>query len=587
MSGFSFEIQQGINALKECLGAAGCDLLSEDKLRAEEVASFNWPLPDDYLGVSRILRVSFNKYFPGFGLDLQVTPSPWLQWPHATKNSLCLYGAGQQAAIGSPEKVVKDTFERLAELINLILPNSDSGIREAHFSREISSYWDQQLHWTKLQLILLDQPHSACPLFVLTDMRNRPGNIGNYIWLAANGRKLSNHLSRLSGLRERIPAAAAAAFFVPLQSLPSVVIPEATDVLNWISPHISDNDFENLSKWKQESSHYPLRWLLLSIPNTSPPLIRAFVLRQRGMKKEGYCIYGKRAARRKMTSKDICPPAKLQAAPIHLLARSTIHSRDLSTGVSGLFDKKIIMVGAGTLGGAVASQLVRSGVGKLIIIDPDRMADANIGRHVLGADDLGRYKVHALAERLRRDVPLTEIVSIAEYLQFAVLKNSTILKDIDAIVVTTADWATEELIWSWKSQGKEWGVIQGWSEPGAIAGHALVAPPGGVFDGRSLFDENGNFHHRFSNWPNHGVIPLPGCGAGFIAGGSLSINNIANMVSRSVINLLTDPPVESQWFSYINGYKNIEVAGGVYVGPQLPEDVQEMLLTNSWPLEKL
>lgn len=584
MPDLSLEVEQGISALKACLGDAGCRLLSENKLRAEEVASFNWPLPEDYLGIGRTLRISFSKSFPSFGLDLQVTPSPWLQWPHATKDSLCLYGAGQQPSIGSVEKVVRDTFERLADLVHLILPDADDDEREAHFNREISSYWDQQLHWTNLQLLLLAQPLKACPLFVLTDMRKRPGKVDNYIWLADNKKQLSNHLSRLSGTKERVPAAANSAFYIPLISLPSVEVPTPQNILHWIAPHVDESDLEQLSNWEKGSGEYPLRWLLLSIPDTSPPLIRAFVIRTRGMKKDGYRAYGKRAARRSAAPTIISPPATLQAAPLHLLAHSTIYSRDLSAS-STLNAKKVLMVGAGTLGSAVANQLARSGVGRLTIIDPDKLADANIGRHVLGADDLGRNKVDALAERLKRDMPLTELLPIADYLQIAVLKNPAIFADVDMIVITTADWATEELVWHLKSLGAKWGVVQGWSEPHAIAGHALIAPPVIACDGRFLFDENGNFHHRFSNWPNQGVIPLPGCGAGFIPGGSLSINNIANMISRSVIDALTNPASEPQWCCYINDHKNAEKAGGVYVGPQLPQGANQIMLTDAWPVK--
>lgn len=585
MSDITASVERGINALKEFLGEDGCALLNEEKLRKGEVASFALPLPEDYLGVNRTLRIIFDNAFPSFGLGLEISPNPWLHWPHATKNSLCLYGVGQKPAIGSPERVVKETLDRLKDLIDLILPSSDSAKRESNFNSEITSYWDQQLHQANLQLILLNLPATACEIFVLSDVRQRPGNIDNYVWLSDEPMSLRNYLRRLSGSRERVASPAAAAFFVPLLSLPSIKIPDAKDILDWISSHVDEKDFARLVEWEKESNGYPLRWLLLSLPNTSPTLVRAFVLRGRGVKSDSYRPYGKRAGRRRSGSDHISPVETLQAAPLHLLDHSVIYSRDKVTASYGLATKKIIIVGAGTLGGTVATQLVRSGFGEIIIIDPDTLEDANIGRHVLGADDLGRYKVNALTERMSRDIPLAKLTPIANYIQFAVLKDPSLLDGVDAIVVTTADWLSEEFLWSLKSKGQKWALVQGWSEPHAIVGHVLMAPPNISCDGRFLFEENGNFIHRFSEWPNHGVISLPACGAGYIPGGSLSINNIANMISKSVIALFdnADVNLQPQWQSYVDNTKMIDGLGGTYIGPELPSGATSITLNNLWP----
>jgi len=60
----------------------------------------------------------------------------------------------------------------------------------------------------------------------------------------------------------------------------------------------------------------------------------------------------------------------------------------------------ISIVGCGSLGSALADMLVRAGVGRLTLIDPQTLAIENIGRHVLTRRHLGRAKVHALAEYL-------------------------------------------------------------------------------------------------------------------------------------------------------------------------------------------
>jgi molybdopterin/thiamine biosynthesis adenylyltransferase/proteasome lid subunit RPN8/RPN11 len=71
-----------------------------------------------------------------------------------------------------------------------------------------------------------------------------------------------------------------------------------------------------------------------------------------------------------------------------------------------LGDLKIGIVGCGGTGSAVAEQLVRLGVRRLTLIDPDRLSESNVTR-VYGstAKDVGEPKVQVLARHLARISP--------------------------------------------------------------------------------------------------------------------------------------------------------------------------------------
>lgn len=66
----------------------------------------------------------------------------------------------------------------------------------------------------------------------------------------------------------------------------------------------------------------------------------------------------------------------------------------------------VAVVGAGGTGSAVAEQLVRLGIRKLVLVDPDTLTDSNITR-VYGSTpaDVGRAKVDVLAAHLKRIAP--------------------------------------------------------------------------------------------------------------------------------------------------------------------------------------
>ena len=67
------------------------------------------------------------------------------------------------------------------------------------------------------------------------------------------------------------------------------------------------------------------------------------------------------------------------------------------------------IAGAGGLGSNVASHLVRAGVRRFVIADFDVVSPSNLNRQFFFRDQIGRRKVEALAENLRRIEPDLEL----------------------------------------------------------------------------------------------------------------------------------------------------------------------------------
>ncbi|MBQ3747569.1 MAG: sulfur carrier protein ThiS adenylyltransferase ThiF [Kiritimatiellae bacterium] len=74
-----------------------------------------------------------------------------------------------------------------------------------------------------------------------------------------------------------------------------------------------------------------------------------------------------------------------------------------------LENAKVGIAGAGGLGSNCAMHLVRAGVKKLVIADFDVVSESNLNRQFFFRDQLGRKKVDALAENLRRIEPGLEL----------------------------------------------------------------------------------------------------------------------------------------------------------------------------------
>ena len=72
----------------------------------------------------------------------------------------------------------------------------------------------------------------------------------------------------------------------------------------------------------------------------------------------------------------------------------------------------IAVCGLGGLGSNIAITLARAGIGKLLLIDFDRVDITNLHRQQYKANQIGFYKADALAENLSEIAPYTEIQTV-------------------------------------------------------------------------------------------------------------------------------------------------------------------------------
>src|SRR5437764_14356379 len=80
-------------------------------------------------------------------------------------------------------------------------------------------------------------------------------------------------------------------------------------------------------------------------------------------------------------------------------------------GQRKLLDASVLCIGAGGLGSPVAMYLAAAGVGKLGIVDFDKVDLTNLQRQIAhGTKDVGRPKVESAADRLRDINPGIEVV---------------------------------------------------------------------------------------------------------------------------------------------------------------------------------
>ena len=91
----------------------------------------------------------------------------------------------------------------------------------------------------------------------------------------------------------------------------------------------------------------------------------------------------------------------------------------------------VAVCGLGGLGSNIAIALARAGIGKLILIDFDRVDITNLHRQQYKANQIGLHKTDALAENLLEIAPYTEITAVTA--KIAEENFADLLKDADVV----------------------------------------------------------------------------------------------------------------------------------------------------------
>lgn len=136
-------------------------------------------------------------------------------------------------------------------------------------------------------------------------------------------------------------------------------------------------------------------------------------------------------------------------------------------GRLSLMGKKIVLIGAGAIGGYLAELLVKSGAGlgdgKFVILDEDSLDAGNLGRHKLGFESLYKPKSEALATQIKIAFPTVNIEGIVINAKEYPLNGFDLVINASGEQVL-GDWLSAEL-----NQKQFTPILHIWIEgPGAV-----------------------------------------------------------------------------------------------------------------------
>jgi molybdopterin/thiamine biosynthesis adenylyltransferase len=114
--------------------------------------------------------------------------------------------------------------------------------------------------------------------------------------------------------------------------------------------------------------------------------------------------------------------------------------------VGRLAERRVLVVGLGSVGSTVLNQLVRAGVENFVVVDPERVESANLSRTTYEAHQIGVPKCVAIAELAKRINPEAKVESI--HASIADLDDTLLgyCIDADLVVAATDDPAAQAIL---------------------------------------------------------------------------------------------------------------------------------------------
>lgn len=214
-------------------------------------------------------------------------------------------------------------------------------------------------------------------------------------------------------------------------------------------------------------------------------------------------------------------------------------------GNTSMADKKVILIGCGSVGGHIAMELARSGIGHLTLVDHDELSPDNTYRHALGrsgTEENIRSKTVLLKREIEAKIPYIRISTVNNKIEKALIDEDIDFRDYDLVIAAIGKPQVELLINDRVcGDARMPPALFTWLEPHGIGGHAIVTQNGGTSGClRCLFDEREDMYcsASFAEKGQSFAKNLTGCSNRFTPFGSINAVRTAALAVELAVNVL-------------------------------------------------
>lgn len=456
-----------------------------------------------------------------------------------------------------PELVFEASIERHIAMLSKALADPDWNRDE--LLREFKANWDIVAEGSKYDLVL--PPNLQCnqkfTFTVKTPIPNQKYGIDSK-YIGANlqhdqGEWISK-VTRSALSEKRIDAGEA--IVIPLENLNPAPY-RKNDVSRWYLDTINSLDEQSLISVQKAAQVRRNRFWVVFCANTP----------------SGFTWFGINFKHKK-NGKRSSLPLKVDSLKDWTVSAISVlpYSRDFIAPRGGaklnLKDKKVLLVGCGSVGGELARQLASSGIGRIDLCDPDTYQPENLYRHCLPEYNTGYSKTLALEFQLEQQYLWADVRSYR--FRLLELQDKALLESYDLIVVAIGSPTHERFFHDFlQKENVQTAVMYTWLEGYGVGGHAILDCSDSVGCLKCAYIDHSTGEYGLSsnlNFIESGqalTINHAGCGQNFLPYSSNCSMQTAIIASDLAIKYLLGRISQSSKVSW-KGDKSDAITAGIH-----------------------
>jgi molybdopterin/thiamine biosynthesis adenylyltransferase len=228
--------------------------------------------------------------------------------------------------------------------------------------------------------------------------------------------------------------------------------------------------------------------------------------------------------------------------------------RDQHPEVTGRQGKHVLVLGVGALGSPVIDHLAKAGVGFITLVDADDLSPANIGRHLLGAESIGKKKAEAVAQRINLGHPATVVTAHAMTAERWLRQYS--LSGVDLVLDLTGEpdvrWHVDQA-----RLDNPCPLLIGWMEPYVAAAHVCLLPAEAPWM-QGAADRMTDL--EAVTWPADVIRREPGCSSQFQSYTAAAAGHAVALVAENALDLIdgADDTATARVVSWVRGQRFLD-----------------------------
>lgn len=485
--------------------------------------------------------------FP-YSLPVMKTTKKIRKFPHFIEGenltSLCLgYEEDFNLYENSPEEIILETFERFFSLLTL-----SPSQQNKEFSKEFLYFWHKDTPSNGNFKLYIKPKQHAEEIFIEETFKKHSKNKGN--------RKIARTKLRLAYTKETFindshfkSGTKIKGIYIPLIDIKNLSpFPENWDIREILNYNISSKSYDYLRNYNVDKNEI---WIIFSMDLENEFKIM-FAAKFKFVSKKKENIVDKLNSE----LKEVIPYYSKRYDVDYLCQRTSGNLNNIG--------KKISLIGCGSLGSYIATEICKLGIANLELFDSDLLTPENIFRHTLGLNYSFINKAGGLKIKLENDYPQLKVTDNNYNINHNNFFDQN-FSDSDLLIFAIGKTTTQLVINDLLAKNKfDKPVLYTWLDSFGSGCHALLVDYSkkGCYKCLSL-DEVGKFSKEskitFSKF-SEDVIYGDGCGGTFTPYGSTILLKGTSMIIKIISDYFEGKNYEKNpLFSIKNYYQdNIE-----------------------------